>query len=42
MLCIKHEGVSNVTLSEQAFTHLISERARYLLSVANHLPKHRW
>jgi len=41
MLCIKHEGVSNVTLSEQAFTHLISERARYLLSVANHLPKHQ-
>jgi hypothetical protein len=41
MLCIKHEGVASATLPEETFACLVGERARYLLSVANHLPKHQ-
>lgn len=41
MLSIKYENVVSATLSEQTFTRLVSDRARYLLSVANHLPKHQ-
>lgn len=41
MACVEHETVANATIPELDFKHLVSERARYLLSVANHLPRHQ-
>ncbi|MFC1761315.1 HPr family phosphocarrier protein [Planctomycetota bacterium] len=38
---LEQQTVVSATISEHAFGQLVSERARYLLSVANHLPKHQ-